>query len=91
MAWVGQLLMAAVKFWESRLIEEMTLATLLTISKWEGSISAQRPQPRQRLDKTESFCKSTEIEVSSVWFWFELEELIGEDIADWLILKKIKD
>ena len=55
MAWVGQLLIAKTKLDESRLFDEVTIATWPEISKCSGSRRIHLPQPRQRLERTESF------------------------------------
>jgi len=94
MAWAGQASIAMAKFWEERLVEEITLAILLMISKWAESIRTHLPQPRQRLTKTLSFWKLVGVVVWSVeLIVLELSEFwIGTDDNDksFLIWNKTK-
>lgn len=57
MAWTGQILIAAIKFWEFKLVEEIIVAlpVFRLNSKWEGSILTHLPQPIQRRGKTLNF------------------------------------
>ena len=67
MAWTGQLLMAIIKFWEFKLVEEMTTDLELIISKWDESILAHLPQPIQRKGKTLNF-----------WSCWGFEEIVDD-------------
>jgi len=89
--------MAESSFEEFKLVEEMTVETLLIISKWAESIRAHLPQPMQRRGKTLNFCNWLGLEAAwSTFFWLEdlevlvVGEIFKEELEFWLVKEVTK-